>query len=91
MREFMEGHVVEMIRALERIESGHRDKILAGHIVRFAVALADVGARGAQEFVGKLVARVRIASPRRLSCIDALGKVITLVDIENRIFTHHRD
>jgi hypothetical protein len=47
MRKF-EGHVVEIILAFERIERRHRDKILAGHIVRFAVDLADVGSRGEQ-------------------------------------------
>src|SRR3984957_14876555 len=38
MREFMEGHVVEMIRALERIERRHRDKIAARDIKGFTVA-----------------------------------------------------
>src|ERR1700722_1223371 len=44
MREFMVGHVVEMICALERIERRHRNKIAARHIKRFTLAFANISA-----------------------------------------------
>src|SRR5258706_9791614 len=43
-----------------------------------------------QECVGKFVTRVRIANAYRLPCRDAIGKVFTLVDIENCVFSQHR-
>jgi hypothetical protein len=89
--EFVERHVVEVIGSLEPGERGHRDKIPAWDIVGFALALADVRASRVQECVSKFVARVGIANAHRPSCVDAIGKVLALVDIENRILTHHRD
>jgi hypothetical protein len=90
--EFVERHVVEVIGSLEAGECRHRDKIPARHIIGVTVALADVCAsRRVQECVGKLIARVRIANTHRLACADAIGKVLALVDIENRILAHHRD
>ena len=44
----MEGHVVEMIRALERIERRHRNKNrvarVRAHIKRFTLAFANISA-----------------------------------------------
>ena len=91
MRQFVKCHVVEVIRALEPGECRHRDKISARHIVGLTVALADVGASFAQECVGKLIARVGIANAHWFSADDAVGKVLALVDIENRVLAHHRD
>src|SRR5258707_1125741 len=73
MREFMEGHVVEMIRALERIERRHRNKIAARHIKRFTLAFANISSGGAQESVGKLVARVGITNAHWLPRKNAIG------------------
>jgi len=91
MRQLVERHIVEVIRALEPGECRHRDKISARHIVGFAVALADVGASFAQECVGKLIARVGIADAHWFPTDDAVGEVLALVDIENRILAHHWD
>jgi hypothetical protein len=44
MPEFVECHVVEVIRAFERHECRHRDKISARDVAGFAVAFADVRA-----------------------------------------------
>ena len=52
MCQFVERHVVEVIRALEPRECRHRDKIAARHITGFTVALADVRAGRVQEGVG---------------------------------------
>ena len=41
--------------------------------------------------VGKLVARIGITNADWLPCIDAIGQVVALIDIENRVLTHHRD
>jgi hypothetical protein len=43
-----------------------------------------------QEVIGKPVTRVRIANAHRLSCDTAIGKVVALIDIENRILPQHR-
>ena len=55
------------------------------------MALTDIGASCAQERVGKLVAGVGIANADGLPGIDAVGQILALIDIENRILAHHRD
>src|ERR1700722_1950213 len=89
MRQFVERHVVEVIRALEPGESWHRDEIAARHVESFTASLAYVRAGGSQEVIGKLVPRVRIANAHWLPGDDIIGKVLALVDIEDGIFSHH--
>ena len=42
------------------------------------MALADVRGSGAQEVVAEAVTRVGIANAQRLSCGDAIGKIVAL-------------
>jgi hypothetical protein len=53
------------------------------------MALPNVRAGGTQEIVGKLIPRVGIARSHRLAGFDAIRKVLTLIDVEHCIFSHH--
>jgi hypothetical protein len=42
-----------------------------------------------QEIICQLVAGVRIAHPNRLACHEVIRKVLALIDVEDRVLSHH--
>ncbi len=91
VRQFMECDIVKVIGALECLEGGHRNEVLARHIHGLAMALSNIGASRPQELVGKLVARVGISHAHRLSDTNAFGQAFALMDVEHGVFAQHRD
>src|SRR5438874_1711254 len=79
-----------MLTGPERLKRRHGDKVVARHIVRFAMPLPNVGTSRTQELVSKHVPRVGITHTHRLPGSDAIGQTVALIDVENSVFAQHR-
>ena len=75
----------------QRLECRHRNEVVAWDVVSLAMPLANICASRLQELIRKPVPSVGIAHAHWLAGSDAVGQTVALIDVEDGLFTQHRD